>query len=232
MLNRKKKNITIFFVVVLNFLITFITMFSLKSRLPLNIFKEVPNNMVPRERLLVIPAIIVALGIAQIFYRLKTMDLPVTTGKRIEDAAFSAVTGILMLIGWIFVYIGYEFTLNPVLEIKLPILSIVLFILATAITSIASTLPINEFGSRIGLRTKETLEDENVWRLANRFNAFTMFLSSIVLLILAIYFALNTFKWSYLAMAIVFDLIITFYAPRLYAKLVSSKMKNREKFVM
>ena len=83
MLQGKKKNITILVVGILNLVLTLVAMFGMDKRLPLNVFKSfVLDKMVSRENLLIIPVIVLILCIIQVYYRIKTMDKPITKGKK------------------------------------------------------------------------------------------------------------------------------------------------------
>ena len=219
MLQGKKKNITILVIGILNLILTLGAMFSMDKRLPLNVFKDfVLDKMVSRENLLIIPVIALILCIAQVFYRIKTMDKPVTVGKRVEDALFTIIVGVVILLGWLLVDVGYQYMPNHKIGFEVPVLSVILSCLAILIASIASIFPINKYKDVIGFRSKEAMADESIWRVANRFAAATFFVSALVLVFLAVYFEIVGFNWAYLACGIIFDIIIMIYAPYLYAK--------------
>lgn len=229
MLQGKKKNITIIVVGVLNFILTIGAMIGMDKRLPINIFKEfVLDKMVQKENLLIIPAVVLVLCALQVFYRLKTMDKTVTRGKIIEDAVFTFVIGVLILLGWLLVDVGYQYMPNHRVGFETPVLSVVLASFAIVISTVASTFPINKFKDVIGFNTKETKADESIWRVTNRFAGFAFFVSAIILVILAVYFALNPFKWTYLAVGVIVALVFMFYAPTLYAKNIYNRKYKEE----
>ena len=224
---KNKKNFTILGIGVINLIASFFAVSKLSTMLPLNIFADnVVDKMCSKNMLLLIPVVVLLLCAVQVLYRLKTMDKTVTTGKRIEDALFTFITGILLLVNWTLIYIGSEYTATNLVSKEFPILYFITAIIGVLMVVNYSAYPINKFGSVIGLRTKETLEDENVWRLANRFNAFTGFISALIVIGLSVYFALVGFNWVYLTLGIIFCGTLMFYAPKLYAQMVASKKEN------
>lgn len=224
---KNKKNFTILGIGVINLIASFFAVSKLSTMLPLNIFADnVVDKMCSKNMLLLIPVVVLLLCAVQVLYRLKTMDKTVTTGKRIEDAIFTFITGILLLVNWTLIYIGSEYTATNLVSKEFPILYFITAIIGVLMVVNYSAYPINKFGSVIGLRTKETLEDENVWRLANRFNAFTGFVSALIVIGLSVYFALVGFNWVYLILGIIFCGTLMFYAPKLYAQMVASKKEN------
>lgn len=224
---KNKKNFTILGIGVINLIASFFAVSKLSTMLPLNIFADnVVDKMCSKNMLLLIPVVVLLLCAVQVLYRLKTMDKTVTTGKRIEDALFTFITGILLLVNWTLIYIGSEYTATNLVSKEFPILYFITAIIGVLMVVNYSAYPINKFGSIIGLRTKETLEDENVWRLANRFNAFTGFVSALIVIGLSVYFALVGFNWVYLTLGIIFCGTLMFYAPKLYAQMVASKKEN------
>lgn len=224
---KNKKNFTILGIGVINLIASFFAVSKLSTMLPLNIFADnVVDKMCSKNMLLLIPVVVLLLCAGQVLYRLKTMDKTVTTGKRIEDALFTFITGILLLVNWTLIYIGSEYTATNLVSKEFPILYFITAIIGVLMVVNYSAYPINKFGSVIGLRTKETLEDENVWRLANRFNAFTGFVSALIVIGLSVYFALVGFNWVYLILGIIFCGTLMFYAPKLYAQMVASKKEN------
>lgn len=224
---KNKKNFTILGIGVINLIASFFAVSKLSTMLPLNIFADnVVDKMCSKNMLLLIPVVVLLLCAGQVLYRLKTMDKTVTTGKRIEDALFTFITGILLLVNWTLIYIGSEYTATNLVSKEFPILYFITAIIGVLMVVNYSAYPINKFGSIIGLRTKETLEDENVWRLANRFNAFTGFVSALIVIGLSVYFTLVGFNWVYLILGIIFCGTLMFYAPKLYAQMVASKKEN------
>lgn len=224
---KNKKNFTILGIGVINLIASFFAVSKLSTMLPLNIFADnVVDKMCSKNMLLLIPVVVLLLCAVQVLYRLKTMDKTVTTGKRIEDALFTFITGILLLVNWTLIYIGSEYTATNLVSKEFPILYFITAIIGVLMVVNYSAYPINKFGSVIGLRTKETLEDENVWRLANRFNAFTGFVSALIVIGLSVYFTLVGFNWVYLTLGIIFCGTLMFYAPKLYAQMVASKKEN------
>ena len=224
---KNKKNFTILGIGVINLIASFFAVSKLSTMLPLNIFADnVVDKMCSKNMLLLIPVVVLLLCAGQVLYRLKTMDKTVTTGKRIEDALFTFITGILLLVNWTLIYIGSEYTATNLVSKEFPILYFITAIIGVLMVVNYSAYPINKFGSVIGLRTKETLEDENVWRLADRFNAFTGFVSALIVIGLSVYFTLVGFNWVYLILGIIFCGTLMFYAPKLYAQMVASKKEN------
>ena len=224
---KNKKNFTILGIGVINLIASFFAVSKLSTMLPLNIFADnVVDKMCSKNMLLLIPVAVLLICAVQVLYRLKTMDKTVTTGKRIEDALFTFITGILLLVNWTLIYIGSEYTATNLVSKEFPILYFITAIIGVLMVVNYSAYPINKFGSIIGLRTKETLEDENVWRLANRFNAFTGFVSALIVIGLSVYFTLVGFNWVYLILGIIFCGTLMFYAPKLYAQMVASKKEN------
>lgn len=224
---KNKKNFTILGVGVINLIASFFAISKLSTMLPLNIFADtVVDKMCSKNMLLIIPVVVLLICALQVLYRLKTMDKTVTTGKRIEDAIFTFVVGMSLLINWSLIYVGYEYTLTNLVSKKFPIIYFITATLGVLMAVNYSAYPINKFGSVIGLRTKETLEDEGIWRVANRFNAFTGFVSAIIVIGLSIYFALVGFNWVYLVLGLIFCGTFMFYAPKLYAQMIARKKAN------
>lgn len=225
---KNKKNFTILGIGVINLIASFFAVSKLSTMLPLNIFADnVVDKMCSKNMLLLIPVVVLLLCAVQVLYRLKTMDKTVTTGKRIEDALFTFVTGILLLVNWSLIYIGSEYTTTNLVSKEFPTIYFITAAIGILMVVNYSAYPINKFGSIIGLRTKETLEDEEVWRISNRFNAFTGFVSAIIVIGLSIYFALVGFNWIYLLLGIIFCGTLMFYAPKLYAQMIYRKKANR-----
>ena len=225
---RNKKNFTILGIGAINTIASLVAVGSLSKRVPINIFKEVAKDkMCSKNLLLILPAVVLVMCIGQVIYRLKTMDKTVTKGKRIEDALFTFITGILLVINWSLIHIGYNYTISPVVNSQLPIAYFITAIIGVAMVTIYSAYPINKFGSIIGLRTKETLADEEVWRIANRFNAFTGFVASLIVIGLSVYFALVGFNVGYLVVGLIFAAALTFYVPVVYAKHVAKRKAER-----
>lgn len=221
---KNKKNFTILAIGVLNFILSAIVINTLSKMVPINIFgASVIDKMQTRNMLYILPGVVLVMCASQVLYRLKTMDKAVTTGKRIEDAVFTILTGTLMLINWSLIYIGYNFTATNLLQASVPVIYLITAIIGIVLATMYSSYPINKFQSIIGLRTKETLEDEGVWRIANRFNAFTGFVSSLVIIGLSIYFTIVGFDWVLLLIGVLVCGFAMFYLPRLYAKMVYSK---------
>lgn len=225
---KNKKNFTILGIGVINTIASFAAVSGLSKMLPLNIFADsVIDKMCSKNMLLIIPVVVLLLCAVQVLYRLRTMDKTVTTGKRIEDAAFTFITGLLLLVNWSLIYIGHEYTMTNLVSKEFPIVYFITAIIGLFMVVNYSAYPINKFGSIIGLRTKETLADEEVWRISNRFNAFTGFISAIIVIGLSIYFALVGFNWVYLVLGLIFCGVLMFYVPKLHAQMVARKKANR-----
>lgn len=227
MMNRKKKNLTIFGFAILNLLLTIVAMTKLKAMIPINLFEKEISKMCSKEYLLVLPIVVIIISVLQIIYRMKTMDKVVTTGKIIEDGMFTFVDGLLMLGNWIFVYIGFVYTKTTLINIYIPVIYVVMAVIGIALAGVYSTFPINKKGSIIGLITKETIENDDIWRIANRFNGFTGFVSAIIIVLLSAYFLVFGFNFIYLLVGIIICGILMFYMPRLYAKMVAEKRAQR-----
>ncbi len=227
MMNRKKKNLTILLLAVLNFILTIFAITNLKSMVPINIFKSDIGKMCSKQMLLAIPLLVIVISLIQVFYRLKTMDKPVTTGKLIEDGTFAFVDGLLICINWLLVYISSIYTKTTLINVEIPVIYIVMGIIGLVMAGIYSTYPINKKGSILGLRTKETLEDDGVWRISNRFNGFTGFVSSIIVVLLAAYYIVCGFNFVYLLLAIIFCGMLMFYVPRLHATMIARKKSKK-----
>ena len=95
------------------------------------------------------------------------------------------------------------------------------------LSGIYSTFPINKKGSLLGLVTKETVADDEVWRIANRFNGFTGFVSSIIIVLMAAYYIVCGFNLIYFILEVFICLMLMFYVPRLNAKRVADKKAQR-----
>lgn len=227
MMNRKKKNLAILLIAIFNLIFTIMAMTELKSMIPINLFEKEISKMCPKEYLLILPIIVILMSILQIMYRLKTMDKVVTTGKIVEDGVFTFIDGLCIIGNWALVYIGFVYTNTTLINITIPIIYIIMAIIGIVLAGIYSTFPINKKGSIIGLVTKETVEDDEVWRIANRFNGFTGFVSSIVIVLLSAYFIVYGFNFIYLLLAVIICGILMFYMPRLYAKMVAEKKAQR-----
>lgn len=227
MMNRKKKNLTILCTAILNLILTIAAIIGLKSMVPINLFGQDISKMRSKEMLLILPVIVLVISILQIIYRLKTMDKTVTTGRLIEDAAFAIVDGLLICSNWALVYIGHMYTNTMLINVEIPVIYIIMTIIGIALLGIYSTFPINKKGSVFGLVTKETIEDDEVWRIANRFNGFTGFVAGIIIILLAAYFTVYGFNWVYFVFGIFIALLLMFYIPRLNAKKVARKKSER-----
>lgn len=226
-MNRKKKNLTILGIGVLNFILTIVVMANLKSMIPINFFEEGIAKMTSKSILLLLPTIVLLISIFQVIYRIKTMDKTVTTGKLIEDGLFAFIDGLLIGINWLLVYIGVQYTNTTLINIDIPVIYVIMAIFGFALVGVYSTFPINKKGSIVGLVTKETISNDEVWRIANRFNGFTGFISAIIIIVLSGYFIMFGFNWVYLVIALFICGMLMFYIPRLYAKRIQDKILNR-----
>ena len=227
MMNRKKKNLTILGIGVFNFILTIVVMANLKSMIPINFFEEGIAKMTSKSILLLLPTIVLLISIFQVIYRIKTMDKTVTTGKLIEDGLFAFIDGLLIGINWLLVYIGVQYTNTTLINIDIPVIYVIMAIVGFALVGVYSTFPINKKGSIVGLVTKETISNDEVWRIANRFNGFTGFISAIIIIALSGYFIMFGFNWVYLVIALFICGMLMFYIPRLYAKRIQDKILNR-----
>ncbi len=223
---RNKKNITILGVGVANACASAYAISKLSTSVPINFFaKSTVDKMVPKTTLFIIPAIMIIISICQVIYRLKTMDKPVTFGKLLEDGLFAFIDGLLAVVNWSLIYIGYCYTSTNIVNGDfVPVIYIFTAILGVIMMAIYSTFPINKFGSRLGLRTKETLQDKEVWRVSNRFNGFTGFVSGLLLVLLSMYYVVAGFNWIYLLIYVIFVVMFNFYTPLLFAKSALRKM--------
>ncbi len=227
-MDKKKKNIALIGISVINLIVTIIIYVNLKKMVPINFFaNDTIGKMVPKTMLLILPTLSIIISVIQVLFRVKTIDKPVTTAKRVEDGLFAFIDGLVMFSNWILLYISYEFTKTTLVNVEVPIGLIIMGIIGLALAGVYSTFPINKMGSVIGLKTKETMQSEAVWRIANRFNALTGFISAVAIVILAIYFLLFGFNWVYLLLLIVICGILMFYAPRVYAKKVVKDLSER-----
>ena len=104
------------------------------------------------------------------------------------------------------------------IDINIPVFNIIMIMVGVVLIGIYSTYPINKTGSIFGLVTKETLENEEIWRVANRFNGFTGFVAAITLILLSGYFLINGFNWVYMVLEVFICIMLMFYIPRLNAK--------------
>ena len=227
MMNRKKKNLTILGIGVLNFILTIVVMANLKSMIPINFFEEGIAKMTSKSILLLLPTIVLLISIFQVIYRIKTMDKTVTTGKLIEDGLFAFIDGLLIGINWLLVYIGVQYTNTTLINIDIPVIYVIMAIVGFALVGVYSTFPINKKGSIVGLVTKETISNDEVWRIANRFNGFTGFVPALIIIILSGYFIVFGFNWVYFVIALFICGMLMFYIPRLYAKRIQDKILNR-----
>lgn len=228
MKTKNKKNFTILLIGVLNLVLSIFVILKLSNNIPINIFSQnVIDKMCSKQLLLIIPIIVLVLSVFQVIYRLKTMDKVVTNGKRIEDFIFTLVDGILIYINWLLIYIGYSFTNTNLVKVEIPIVYVLMALIGIIVVAIYSTFPINKFGSKIGLNIKETREREDVWRTANKLNAFTGLVTGILIVLLSGYFMLNGFNWIYLFALVILVGLMLFYIPILYAKMIYNKVVNR-----
>lgn len=227
---RKKKNFTILGIGILNLILTvYVVVKNIVTKMvPINIFaSDLVGKMSPKYLLVIAPIAVMVISIIQVIYRLNTMDKPVTTGKLIEDALFTFIDGLLITGNWLFVYMGYKYSVTKLVVPELIEPAYVLLILlGLVIAAIASNFPINKRGSILGLRTKETMENGEIWRLANRFNGFTNFVSAIIIILLAFEFIIAGFNLIYLIVAAIICVILMFVVPRIYAKLVAKKVEQ------
>ena len=88
--------------------------------------------------------------------------------------------------------------------------------------------PINHYGSNLGLRTKETMKDDKIWRRANRFNGFTMFIASIIIILLGFDFIIKGFKLVLFISTLLISLILIFIFPRIYLSIKKSREETIE----
>ncbi len=225
---RKKKNFTILGIGILNLILTVYVVVKhiVTKMVPINIFaSDLVGKMSSKYLLLIVPVIVIIISIIQVIYRLRTMDKPVTTGKLIEDALFTFIDGLLITGNWLFIYMGYNYSVSKLVVSDLisPIY-VLLILLGLVIAAIASNFPINKKGSVLGLRTKETMENGEIWRLANRFNGFTNFVSAIIIILLAFKFIVSGFSLIYFVIALIVCAILMFVVPRIYVKLVVKRV--------
>ncbi len=225
---RKKKNFTILGIGILNLILTIYVVVKhiVTKMVPINIFaSDLVGKMSSKYLLMIAPVIVIIISIIQVIYRLRTMDKPVTTGKLIEDALFTFIDGLLITGNWLFIYMGYNYSISKLVvsDLIAPVY-VLLILLGLVIAAIASNFPINKKGSILGLRTKETMENGEIWRLANRFNGFTNFVSSIIIILLAFKFIVSGFSLIYFVIALIVCAILMFVVPRIYVKLVVKRM--------
>ena len=138
MLNGNKKNITIIAVAVLNLLLTIGAITVLDKMLPLKFYAQNPFKMVGKGALLILPVVILVLSALQVFYRIKTIKKPVNTFRRVEDAVFVCIIGLLMIINWVFVCVGKDNTGTPVVTFNIPVVSVIMAVIATVLAMYAS----------------------------------------------------------------------------------------------
>lgn len=223
MLNRKKKNYTILGAAIINLIATIyvLTKVITKVSVPINIFAtDLVGKMQSKYVLLIAPIIVLLISIVQVMYRKKTMFKTVTTGKLIEDALFAFIDGLLIIANWVFVIIGYNFVKTSLISsIGINPAFLVIILIGLIILAISSTFPINRTGSILGLRTKETMEDDKIWRSANRFNGFTMFISAIIIILLGFDFIIKGFNLALLIGAILLSVVLIVIVPRIYVKI-------------
>ena len=72
MMNRKKKNMTILGVAILNLILTCVAIFKLKAMVPINIFQHDIQKMCSKELLLILPVIVLIISVFQVLYRIKS----------------------------------------------------------------------------------------------------------------------------------------------------------------
>lgn len=227
-MDKKKKNIALIGISVINLIVVFVMYFKIKSMIPINIFVDnAIKKMASKQLLLVLPCISIIISVFQVMYRMRTIDKTVTIGKIIEDGLFSFFDGLIMFIGWILIYIGYEYTNTTLVNVEIQPIYIIMGLVGLALAGMYSTFPINKIGSPIGLTTKETLADAKVWRIANRFNALTGFIAAVMIVILAIYFMFFGFNWIYLALVLILSVLLMYFVPRLYAKKIARDLSER-----
>ena len=229
MFDRKKKNYTILGIAIANLvaIIYVITKVITKLNVPINIFSSDLGRLCSKNYLLVLPVIVLIISIIQVMYRKKTMYKTVTTGKLIEDGVFTFVDGSLIAINWLLTIIGYNFIKTSLISsISINPIYVVIIFVGIIIASISSTYPINRTGSMLGLRTKETMADDKIWRRGNRFNGFTMFISAIILVLVGFDFIIKGFNLVLLLSAIIIDLILTFVVPLIYVKIISKESRE------
>lgn len=227
-MDKKKKNIALIGISVINLIAVLIMYSKIKSMIPINIFADSAiKKMASKQLLLILPCISIIISVFQVLYRIKTINKPVTTCKIIEDGLFSFFDGLIMFVGWILIYIGYKYTNTTLINIEIPPIYILMGVIGLGLTGMYSTFPINKIGSAIGLTTKETVADSRVWRIANRFNALTGFISSVCIVILAIYFMFFGFNIVYLIVMLAICVLLMYCVPRLYAKKVARDLSEK-----
>ena len=229
MFDRKKKNYTILTIAIANLVasIYVITKVITKLNVPINIFSSDLGRLCSKNYLLVLPIIVLIISIIQVMYRKKTMYKTVTTGKLIEDGVFTFVDGSLIVINWLLTIIGYNFIKTSLISsISINPIYVVIIFVGIIIASISSTYPINRTGSMLGLRTKETMADDKIWRRGNRFNGFTMFISAIILVLVGFDFIIKGFNLALLISSIVIGIILTFVVPLIYVKIISKERRE------
>ena len=153
----------------------------------------------------------------------------ITTARLIEDGLFAFVDGLLITSNWLLVVIGYNFEKTSLISTNIikPFYLLIIFI-GLVIAGIASTFPINHYGSNLGLRTKETMKDDKIWRRANRFNGFTMFIASIIIILLGFDFIIKGFKLVLFISTLLISLILIFIFPRIYLSIKKSREETIE----
>lgn len=225
---KSKKSFIILALGLVNLVLSFIVINTLESGLPLNVWATVAKDkMCSKQVLLIIPVIVSIMSVLQVLYRTKTMNKTITTWKIVEDALFTFITGVLSLVNWVFIYIGHIYTQTKLINVQVPVIYVIGMFIGVILVALYSTFPINKKGSKIGLRTKETLADADVWRVSNRFNGFTGFVAALVVVIINVYFILNGFDVVYLTIGIVSCILLMFYIPRLYAQMIQRRKEER-----
>ncbi len=225
--SRFKKNLTILVMGALNFIFSFLVVSKLNNTLPLKFYNDGIDMMCSKYLLYIIPGIVILLSVLQVIYRLNTMDKPVNTFRIIEDALFCLVDGSLIAFNWMLIYRGCEYTANPIItSLKINPIHFVLVAIGIIICSIYSTFPINKKGSIIGLRTKETMQDNEIWRIANRFNGFTGFVSGLLIILMNVYCIVNKNLGINMIITFVVAAILMFVVPVIYTKIIAKKMNE------
>ena len=226
---KSKKTLTILVFGILNFILALFILGKLSDQVPIYVFKEnLIDKMDSKNLLMIFPTIILIFTLAQVLYRLKTMNKVITTVKLVEDAVFTVITGIAVLIQWIMTYIAHMYTQNNIPKVDIPIINILIVVFGIIIITVASLIQITKKNSYLGFRTKETLNDEEVWRKTNRFAGTMGFIAGAIIISSSVKMLMSDKGIICFLLALIIALIVAIIFPILYGKKLSDEKEIKE----
>lgn len=164
-----------------------------------------PDRFLPREWALLMPATLLALVWA-IFRAIERFgkSSDVAAGRYVTGVAFTAITGLMLVIQLLLLLVGLGSAVNVVQVIALGF-GVMLLVLGNA-------LPKSQPNSFAGIRVPSTLRDAANWQATHRLGGALMIVGGVVLLVAALLVPAQHLVWWLLGCVLVPMLAATLYS--------------------